>query len=108
MGTSAGSEELLIDIESNSRIRLFSFFAIYSFTSAIDAEMGFVLKDGSGGSDIYSSGVTYGNKGASTLYIEPLSQIKLPEPGIVSFSDLYLEGIGNYGLKALTVFYQVG
>jgi len=106
MSSETGSERL-VDIGASSRIRLFSVFSIYSFLSAANAEMGFSLTEGDGGSDIYSSGMKLGAQGANSLHITPFAQYALPDQGVIFLSDMYVQGNGN-GLKALTIFYQVG
>jgi len=111
MSTNQGSEELLIDIGSNSRIRVFSVFSINDFLY-VNSSMttGFVLKDGSGGSVIYSDGFSNIFQGTSNVMpgYNPVEHKSLPEHGIQCFSNLYVEGIGTNGIKALTVCYQVG
>tara|TARA_R110002153_G_scaffold170475_2_gene323318 strand:- start:445 stop:777 length:333 start_codon:yes stop_codon:yes gene_type:complete len=110
MSATQGSEELLIDIGSNSRIRIFSIFSIDNFVyNASPRSFGFVLKDGSGGSVIYSAGIS-DNSGSFNLRpgYSPNSSNALPEHGIECLSDLYVEGIGTSGTKALTICYQVG
>tara|TARA_R110000824_G_scaffold124878_2_gene283702 strand:- start:2454 stop:2813 length:360 start_codon:yes stop_codon:yes gene_type:complete len=106
MSSTVGSEELLIDIGANSRVRIFSIFAVNNFNATANSESGFSLQEGSGGSDIYSSGVTVGSSGTSL--VQPLSQVSFPSHGIVSLSDVFVSGIGTTGVAALTVFYQVG
>lgn len=109
MSATQGSEELLIDIGSNSRIRIFSIFSIDNFDYGGIKSFGFVLRDGPSGIVIYSQGIT-----SSTLTMQsvpglnPASSSTLPEHGIECFSDLYVEGIGTNGTKALTICYQVG
>jgi len=106
MSSAVGSEELLIDIGDSSRVRIFSIFAINKFDGNSNLECGFSLQEGSGGPDIYSSGVTFGYNGTSSF--EPLPQVSFPSHGIVSFSDVFVSGIGADGVLALTIFYQVG
>jgi hypothetical protein len=106
MSSETGSEKL-VDIGTSSRIRLFSVFSIYSFLSVANLEMGFSLTEGDGGSDIYSSGMQLGSLGANTVNITPFAQYALPDQGVMFLSDMYVQGNGN-GLKALTIFYQVG
>ena len=89
MSSTVGSEELLIDIGANSRVRIFSIFAVNNFNATAN-----------------SSGVTVGSSGTSL--VQPLSQVSFPSHGIVSLSDVFVSGIGTTGVAALTVFYQVG
>lgn len=106
-----GTEELLIDIGSSSRIRVFSIFAINNYNYVANKSFGYILKEGSGGDVIYSRGITFGNNlnaGQSDPGIEPVSQPKIPDHGIECFSDLYVEGIGTHGIRALTICYQTG
>jgi len=110
MSATQGSEELLIDIGSNSRIRIFSIFSIDNFDySTVARSFGFVLKDGSGGSVIYSAGISdFNGSYAAVPGYNPTNSNTLPDHGIECFSDLYVEGIGTSGTKALTICYQVG
>ena len=110
MSTTQGSEELLIDIGSNSRIRIFSVVSIDNFVySGSAGSYGFVLKEGSGGSVIYSRGISdYNSNSNSRPGYNPVDQNAFPENGIECFSDLYVEGIGANGTLALTICYQVG
>jgi hypothetical protein len=111
MSTNQGSEELLVDIGSNSRIRVFSVFSINDFSyPGSSMSTGFVLKDGSGGSVIYSDGFSNIFNGAANENpgYNPFEHKALPEHGIQCFSSLYVEGIGTNGIKALTFCYQVG
>jgi len=110
MSATQGSEELLIDIGSNSRIRIFSIFNIDNFVyNPSSRSFGFVLKDGAGGSVIYSAGLLdYIGEYALVPGYNPISSNTLPDHGIECFSDLYVEGIGTSGTKALTICYQVG
>lgn len=106
MSSETGSEKL-VDIGASSRIRLFSVFSIYNFLSGANYEMGFSLTEGDGGSDIYSSGIQLGSSGNFAERISPFAQYALPDQGVMFLSDMYVKGNGN-GLKALTIFYQVG
>ncbi len=109
MSTTQGSEELLIDIGSNSRIRIFSVFSIDNFVYGSTKSSGFVLREGSGGSVIYSRGISNFSSASNSLPgWNPVDQNAFPENGIECFSDLYVEGIGTDGTLALTICYQVG